>query len=130
MSWEIDARELLQLPSLVAALYRGRMPDPRLEGTIDGLPVDPEQPHEPMADGCPAGWIRTAYMDSVVPYLRRRTEGGGRVQNPRFDRADEHVQAAVLYLEHEDERWHIHREGVRAEAAARERRRRKQRGPR
>jgi hypothetical protein len=44
----------------------------------------------------------------VRPYLRRRVDGGARVPNPAFDRADHLVQAAAVYVEHEQERWHAH----------------------
>ena len=47
-------------------------------------------PHEPIADtGCPGAWYRTAFMRSLDPYYRRRTEGGGRIENPAFSRCDD-----------------------------------------
>ncbi len=63
------------------------------------------EPPEPVEDGCPAGWSQSPFARSVVPYLRRRTEGGGRVQNPRFDDLTDRVaQDAALYFEEEQER--------------------------
>ncbi|HUU96313.1 MAG TPA: hypothetical protein VM487_11280 [Phycisphaerae bacterium] len=115
MTWAITARELLYLPTvspISARRYRGRYPDPALEGTIDLYPVDSNEPHERSADGCPGGWYRTPYVDSVAPYLRRRTEGGGRVENPLFTTAPMQVQAAVMHYEAEQERWHAHKAEV------------------
>jgi hypothetical protein len=84
--------------------YLGGYPDQRLLGTVDMVPVNPDMPHERTADGCPGGWYRSSFVDSIVPYLRRRTEGGGRVQNPRFDSASWQIQEAALHVEHEQER--------------------------
>ena len=58
MTWAITARELLYLPTVApisARRYRGRYPDPDLEGTVDHYPVDPQEPFERTADGCPGG---------------------------------------------------------------------------
>jgi hypothetical protein len=113
ITWQIRRRALLTRPKanpINCSIYFGRYPDPALEGTEDLIKVHPEYPHEPTADGCPGGWYRTAYMDSVFPYLRRRTTAGGRVDNPRFTGAGWQVQAAVMYFEHEEERWHAYRD--------------------
>lgn len=113
VTWKIRRRELLTRPTnnpVNCSIYLGRYPDPELEGTEDLIKVHPEYPHEPTADGCPGGWYRTRYMDSVFTYVRRRQTDGGRVANPRFDAAPWQVQEAVMYLEHEEERWHAYRD--------------------
>lgn len=92
------------------------------------LPLDEPDPGQPsakypfevLADGCPGGWYRTAYMDSVAPYVRRRTDGGGRVPNPRFDAAPWQVQAAAMIVELEQERWHAEIRRLVSERAQRE----------
>jgi hypothetical protein len=98
------------------SIYKGRQPSPRFEGVVDLLEQNPRLPHEATADGCPGGWYRTGYVDSVDRYRRRRTEHGGRVANPFFDSASWQVQEAALYLEHEQERWHAHRAEMNHEA--------------
>lgn len=75
--------------------------DTRLQG---GIPVNPAEPFEDPLEGCPGGWYRSRFTDSVLAFARRRTEGGGRVSNPFFDRCeDELVLQLVLYLEHQQE---------------------------
>ena len=79
---------------------------------------------EPAADGCPGGWYRGAYLESVLRYARRRDGNGGRVANPFFDGAPWQIQEAVMYAEDEEERWHVYRSQVnedRREAAERKR---------
>jgi len=107
--------------------YMGRQPNKALAGTraLD-LPVSPVAPWEPPEDGCPGAWYRTKYIDSIWPYVRRRTGDGGRVPNPRFDAADWQIQGAVMRLEAEEERWHsyilkVGHERDKAAAEARER---------
>lgn len=83
----------------------GHYPDRQLAGTtVLGVAQRPESPFEPPENGCPGAWYRSPFIDSVWPYMRRRTEAGGRVSNPRFDSADWLVQAAVLLQEVEEER--------------------------
>lgn len=63
------------------------------------------EPPEDIDDGCPAGWMICPFAQSVQPYIRRRTEGGGRVPNPRFDElTDRLAQDAALYFEEQEER--------------------------
>jgi len=91
--------------------YMGRRPDRSLAGTKNlGRDVLWEQPLEPECDGCPGGWYRTAFVDSLDPYFRRRTGEGARVPNPRFDSADWLVQDAVMYFEEEQERLIAYRD--------------------
>lgn len=52
------------------------------------------------AGGCPGSWYRTAFVESVLRYYRRRDDHGGRVANPLLDRCDDPlVIEAVLALE-------------------------------
>lgn len=47
-----------------------------------------ERPLHPWHDvGCIRGWEVSAFVRSVIPYTRRRIEGGGRVQNHALDEA-------------------------------------------
>lgn len=134
VTWDVDARELYQRPTINhsdgdgthwrgTGIYLGRQPDRRLDGTreLGAIPVLWDEPIEPAEDGCPAGWARSPYVDSVTRYLRRRTKDGGRVANPFFDRAPWQVQEAAMHLEDEQERWHIYRAEVDADRWERER---------
>ena len=113
--WDVSARELYSRPARYGALHFGRFEDPSLAGKHElGVPQNPARPLEAAGDGCPGGWYRSPFVDSVIHYQRRRTEGGGRVPNPFFDRAPWQVQAAVLYLEQEEERWAAYREEINA----------------
>lgn len=77
-----------------------------------GIAVDDEEPIEPAEDGCPAGWSRSPFADSVAKYARRRIDGGGRVERPAFNASSWQVQEAVEYLEEQEERWHAYRAEV------------------
>lgn len=77
-----------------------------------GIKVNPKRPTEDAADGCPASWYRSRFVASMLPYLRRRDEHGGRVANLLLERLDDDVVVlAVQYAEDEQERY----EGWRAE---------------
>jgi hypothetical protein len=58
-------------------------------------------PCEPIAEaGCPGSWYRTAFVDSVLRYYRRRDDNGGRIDNPMLTQCtDPLVHEAVLLLE-------------------------------
>ena len=114
MRWDVSAIRLYSRPSAKHGLYFGRWPDRRLDGRkeIDAIRVDPDEPIEPAADGCPAAWARSPFCDSVYPYARRRTEGGDRVDRPLFSSAPWQVQEAAEYLEAEQERWREYRAEV------------------
>jgi hypothetical protein len=85
--------------------YMGHYPDRTLAGTtVLGVPQFPDSPFEPPENGCPGAWYRSPFIDSLWPFMRRRTKGGGRVPNPKFDSADWFVQEAVAYYEQEEER--------------------------
>lgn len=79
-----------------------------------GVMIASRLPTEDPDEGCPGGWYRSRFVDSVLPFLRRRDGNGGRVQNLRLDRTDDDlVIDLVAYLEAEQERW----EAYRAEAS-------------
>jgi hypothetical protein len=62
-------------------------------------------PPEPPEDGCPASWAQSPFVFSVQDTARRRTEGGDRVQSPRFDALlDRVAQEAALTYEAEQDR--------------------------
>ena len=117
VSWDIDDRELRRKPTVNpvgASIYQGRAP-----AREPGYPSE-DKPCEARGDGCPGGWYRTPFVDSVIPYLRRRIDGGGRVSSPAFERADHLVQAAAFHVEHEEERWHGEIAALLAERADKE----------
>lgn len=102
-----QAKALYEPP--VGSPYIGGYPDRSLHGKrYLGVIVQWEHPIEPPEVGCPGAWYRSPFIDSLYPYMRRRTSVGDRVQNPRFDAADWRIQEAVMYLEAEQERWHAH----------------------
>jgi hypothetical protein len=91
--------------NLIMCGYLGRSAQPGLV-EVAGKPVNPKLPLEDPADGCPGAWARSRFAHSIVPYLRRRTEGGGRVPNPLYDRCDdEFIWACVAHVEEQQERW-------------------------
>lgn len=84
--------------------YMGRRPVPGLV-QIGDRKINPKMPLEDPADGCPGSWVRCRFALSLVPYLRRRTENGGRVANPFLDATDdEFIWQLALYAEDESER--------------------------
>lgn len=81
----------------IKRVWMGRGPNREREGKEP----DWSAPHEPIDEmGCPGAWYRTPWMRSLDRYYRRRTEGGGRVENPAFTQCkDPLVIEAILYLE-------------------------------
>lgn len=76
----------------------------------------PEKPTEMPEHGCPGGYQRSRVLQGLHRYYRRRTEDGARVPNPFFDECDDWlIKAAIVYLEHEEERCAGDRERVWAE---------------
>ncbi|MBK6920564.1 MAG: hypothetical protein IPH07_24400 [Deltaproteobacteria bacterium] len=72
-----------------------------------------EKPTERPEHGCPGGYQRARVLQGLHRYYRRRTDDGARVQNPFFDACDDWlIHAAILYLEHEEERCAGDRERV------------------
>ena len=89
----------------------GRHRLPPNVGKLAGIEVNPAQPFDDPAEGCPGGWYRSLFVESVLPYLRTRATGGVRNSNPLLDRCeDDLVIQLVLYLEQEQERWETWRE--------------------
>lgn len=73
---------------------------------LEGRPINPKQPPEDADDGCPGGWYRSRFVASLMPYLRRRTEHGGRVDNLLLSRCtDELILQWVQHLEDQQEHW-------------------------
>jgi len=103
--WDILPERLVYWMGRPAALSERKNPPP------PGMLSDWwEHPPEPLADGCPAGWIISPFAESVLSYVRRRTDGGGRVDNPKFSAlADRVAQEAVAYYESQQERLIAHR---------------------
>ena len=87
--------------------WMGRLPIlPPPGGRYHGAPINPKLPWEDPDDGCPSGWSRSRFVESLYPFLRRRDAQGGRVANPMLDRCDDDtiIQLSMLF-EHEQERW-------------------------
>lgn len=70
----------------------------------EGVDRDWFKPNEDIAcDGCPGGWYRCRFVQSLHPYRRQREEGGGRTENIALTRCtDRLVHEAIDYLEHEE----------------------------
>lgn len=81
----------------VKRVWMGRGPDRALEGKAS----DWAAPCEPIAEtGCPGAWYRTAFVRSLDRYYRRRTDGGGRVENPALTQCtDPLVHELIRQLE-------------------------------
>lgn len=104
-------------PNYALSRYLGADRRPPGETTYRGRRQNPRQPFEDLDEGCPGAWVRCVFAASLLPFLRRRTEGGGRVPNPLLDATDDDfVRACVLYYEEQSERWHNFR--IEIEAAA------------
>jgi hypothetical protein len=93
--------------------HMGRSFDPRRDMSVwrdragRRLPVDPSAPPEDPGEGCPGAWYRNPFIDSVIPYLRRRDQNGARVQNHRLDRCDDRLIVDAVYMvEQHQERAH------------------------
>lgn len=102
--WKVDPIRIR------AGGHMGRLPIYAPDLKYCGIDVNPELPFEDPAEGCPAGWYRSRFIASLLPYLRRRDGNGGRVQNLMLDRTDDEViiQLAML-AEDEQERWENYR---------------------
>lgn len=71
-----------------------------------GLRINPQRPTEDAREGCPGSWVRSRFVASVIPYLRRRTDGGGRVPNLLLDRCDDDLLVQLVnYTEHEQDAY-------------------------
>jgi len=114
--WDLSAIHLYSRPAAKHGLYFGRWPDPALAGRRElGAILTarvPDEPIEAAEDGCPAGWARSPFCDSVWSYTRRRTDTGDRVDKPKFTTATWQAQEAAEFLEAEQERWRLYRSEV------------------
>lgn len=102
MPWDVDVktihrggwmgREPISLPAAAAMISRGIKA------------VNPKRPTEDPDEGCPAGYHRSVFIASLMPYLRRRDGNGGRVANLMLDRTEDDliVQLAMLFEEHQE----------------------------
>lgn len=81
----------------VKRVWMGRGPDRAREGKAG----DWAAPNEPIAEmGCPGAWYRTPFLRSLDRYYRRRTDGGGRIDNPALTQCtDPLVHEAIQTLE-------------------------------
>ncbi|WAS96038.1 hypothetical protein [Nannocystis punicea] len=78
---------------------------PRLDIDERGAEAKPAEDVE--NEGCPGSWYRTPFIDSVLRYRRRPTEGGGRVSSPFLERClDELVLEAIQLMEAYEDSWH------------------------
>lgn len=99
-------------------IYLGRWPGkvrpPDVDPSIVGIQCPVDEPVEDPRDGCPAGWARSPFADSVARYVRTRTKDGGRVPNRFLDAPGTpwQVWEAVYYLEYEQDRWERYRDEV------------------
>lgn len=106
VEWDVDVTLLRR--------FQGRDPDPELDAATwklhPGMQNSLDQPWwrtpgEEPSEGCPAGWARCAFAESIVPYIRNRTEHGGRVENMRLSECEDRlVKDAALYYEDCEER--------------------------
>ena len=65
--------------------------------------------------GCPGAWYRTAFVDSLARYYRRRDRNGNRIENPLLSRCDDElVLEAIRTIE-------SYEDAAASEAAAAER---------
>lgn len=74
-----------------------------------GIKISPRHPTELPTEGCPGGWYRSRFVASVLPYMRRRDDHGGRVQNHLLDRADDDlIYQLIAYAEEAQESSEAH----------------------
>lgn len=66
-----------------------------------------EEPFESNVDGCPGGWYRTPFFDSVARYIRPEGGPGQYSPNLMLERCDDDlIIEAVHYFEACRQRWH------------------------
>jgi hypothetical protein len=109
-------RALYSRPATRHGIYLGRWPGKHadVDSKIIGVTCPEDEPVESPEDGCPAGWARSPFADSVARYVRVRTKDGGRVPNRFLDDPGTpwQVWEAVHYFESEQDRWHAYRDEV------------------
>lgn len=75
---------------------------------FEDKPALVDRPPETREDGCPCGFIVNKFNESILPYIRGRSEHGVRNSNPLFDRANIYIQRRVLFFEHQQERLYAY----------------------
>lgn len=84
----------------------GASPRHDLEGSDDPEALDWQAPSERACDGCPGGWYRSPFIESVLRYRRRQADAGSRIPNILLDRCDDElVLEAVELLEAFEDEW-------------------------
>lgn len=86
--WRPDPGRLLQI-------HMGAPPRYDLEGS-DAVRwpqgASWQRPHEdPEESSCPGSWYRCSFVEGLLPFRRRPTEGGGRCENTRLARCDDRL---------------------------------------
>ena len=95
----------------VRRIHMGRGRDYSREGSSDWA-APTERADEA---GCPGAWYRTAFVDSLARYYRRRDRNGNRIENPLLSRCDDElVLEAIRTIE-------SYEDAAASEAAAAER---------
>jgi len=97
---DIDPTDWKSTPADLLDCYMGALPDYASEGQRH----DYLRPNEPHDDGCPGGWYRCEFIDSIHQYRRTRAEGGMRADNPLIHKdTDRLLLEAIQYLEKQEE---------------------------
>lgn len=103
-------------------IHMGRPRDYSREGKDDRKRQHEEgdwtAPIERAEAGCPGSWYRTAFVESLLRYYRRRDRNGGRIENPHFTRCeDDLVIEAIRVLEHYEDTAEAEAEAAQIRAA-------------
>lgn len=87
----------------------------------EGKDNDWDRPYERIDEtGCPGAWYRTAFVDSLLRYYRRRDRNGNRIENLLLSRCtDELVIEAVTALEDYEDNAAAEAEAAAIKAATR-----------
>lgn len=89
--------------------YMGRLP---IVGQDIPSHYNPRKPPEDHEDGCPGGWYRCAFVESLCKY-ERMFSGGMFSANVMLDRtSDPLIIEATQYLEHQRLRYRAHAQEV------------------
>lgn len=95
-------------PENLHQIHMGAPPrwDREPSGDSDGDHDWHEPLEHPEVDGCPGGWYRTAFVESVLRYRHRPGREGERVSNRLLDLCDDElVIEAVDTLESYEDQW-------------------------
>lgn len=75
--------------------WMGRAPCYEQEGESARWRKPPEDIER---EGCPGGWYRSTFIDSLRPYMRRPDNKGGRVPNRLLDLCEDRFVVACVNL--------------------------------